>query len=218
MLLPALFGTAWHSPPRLFSQRPLAMSQTPPPRRRRFRRCRLPSSGSKTYRRARARLGARAERAFAEAAAGAPRVRADRERLLEDPEREGPHPADHAARRPVYNLWQDETHKRGPVAAHDARRIPQAAAGLGDRARPRRARRGRARELGLGRRARARDRLRALLVFLSRGGADAQVVREFDTRREGLREGRLHAARGEDPRRLADATPCWSPPTSAPAR
>ena len=48
-----------------------------------------------------------------------------------------------------------------PVAAHHARRVPQAAPGVGDGARPRRARRRRERELGLARRRVARARLRA---------------------------------------------------------
>ena len=38
-----------------------------------------------------------------------------------------------------YNFWQRRGAPARPVAAHDARRVPQAAAALGDRARPRRA-------------------------------------------------------------------------------
>ena len=41
------------------------------------------------------------------------------------------------------------------------------------------------------------------LVSLSRGGADASVVREFDLESEVVRQGRLRAARGEERRRLA---------------
>ena len=40
----------------------------------------------------------------------------------------------------VYNFWTDEAHPARPVAPHHAGRLPPAAARLGDRARPRRAR------------------------------------------------------------------------------
>ena len=43
---------------------------------------------------------------------------------------------------------------------------------------------------------------RLCLVSLSRGGADADVVREFDLVEEGLRQGRLQPARGQVQRRL----------------
>ena len=41
------------------------------------------------------------------------------------------------------------------------------------------------------------------LISLSRGGADASVVREFDMETEGLHQGRVHPARGQEPGCLA---------------
>ena len=87
-----------------------------------------------------------------------------------------------------------------PVAAHDARRVPQGRADVGDGARPRRARRSREGELGLARRRAACDpTYERCLVALSRGGADADVVREFDLTTKTFVEGRLQPARGQEP-------------------
>ena len=53
------------------------------------------------------------------------------------------------------------------------------------------------------------------LISLSRGGADASVVREFDlTTRTFVKDG-LHAARGQEPGRLARPTAFSWAPTSA---
>ena len=86
--------------------------------------------------------------------------------------------------------------------------------------RPRRAQQGRGRELGL-----ARRRLPAsppttrCLIALSRGGADADVTREFDLADEALGEGRLLPPRGQGRAAAGStATRSTSSPTSAPAR
>ena len=41
------------------------------------------------------------------------------------------------------------------------------------------------------------------LISLSRGGADADIKREFDLKTKAFVEGRLHPARGQEPGRLA---------------
>ena len=57
------------------------------------------------------------------------------------------------------------------------------------------------------------------IVQLSRGGADADVVREFDLEAKVVPEGRLLAARVEEQRRLAGRRPrSTSGPISARAR
>ena len=105
------------------------------------------------------------------------------------------------------------------LAPHDAGGVPQEGAGVGDGARPRQALRRREREVGL----KGVDCLypdyERCLVSLSRAGADAVVVREFDIADEGVREGRLRVARIEGRRGLARCRHAsTSRATSAPAR
>ena len=80
----------------------------------------------------------------------------------------------------LYNFWQDADNPRGLWRRTTLDEYRKAAAALGHAARRRCARPRRGRELGLGRRRGAAPAGRARLVKLSRGGADAVVVREFD--------------------------------------
>ena len=117
----------------------------------------------------------------------------------------GQHPLHRAgAARFVYNIWKDAEQSARPVAAHDARRVPQGRARVGRHPRPRRA----------GEKPRARtgswrgastlpgSHDRAMLG-LSRGGSDAAVLREFDVDDSAVRRGRLCPARGEGRRGMA---------------
>ena len=85
----------------------------------------------------------------------------------------------------VYNFWRDAANPRGLWRRTTLTEYRKAAAGMGGRHRSRRSGGGRQGELGLeGRRLPAAGAawraLRRCLVALSRGGADATVVREFD--------------------------------------
>ena len=119
-----------------------------------------------------------------------------------------------------YNFWRDEKNKRGLWRRTTLDEYRKARAEVGDRARPRRAGRGREGELGLARAPTASSpTYERCLVSLSRGGADAAVVREFDPKTKAFVEGRLHAARGQERRRLEGPRHASSSaPTSAPAR
>ncbi len=101
-----------------------------------------------------------------------------------------------------YNFWRDAKHKRGLMAAHHARGIPQARAQVGNRPRPRRAGRAGKGKLGLARGQFPAARRRALpgLAVARRGRRRGRPrVRPED---EGVRQGRLHAARGQERCRL----------------
>jgi prolyl oligopeptidase len=108
----------------------------------------------------------------------------------------------------LYNLWRDAAQPARPVAAHHAGRVPQGPAGLGNGDRPRRPGPQPRGKLGLGRRHLPGPDYRRCLVSLSRGGADAKVVREFDTVGQALRRRRLRlpeaktASTGSTPTRL----------------
>ncbi len=108
------------------------------------------------------------------------RLRRAREAHPRHPRLGRPHPVRREARALVLQLLARREEPPRALAAHDARRVPQGAPGLGDGDRPRRARRGREGELGLARGRLPEAGVQALPRPLSRGGADADVVREFD--------------------------------------
>ena len=129
------------------------------------------------------------------------------------PHARAPHPRDprfrrsdpgHPEDRPV--LLQLLARRQEParaLAAHHARRVPQGQAQLGDRARPRRAGQGGERELGLARRPGAQARVQAgprLALARRRRRERGPRIRPGH---EGVHQGRIHAARGQEPGRLA---------------
>jgi prolyl oligopeptidase len=82
-----------------------------------------------------------------------------------------------------YNFWQDAAEPARPVAAHHAGRVPQGRAGVGDRARPRCAGQGEGENWvwhGADCLKPSPNTAERCLIALSRGGADADVTREFD--------------------------------------
>jgi prolyl oligopeptidase len=82
----------------------------------------------------------------------------------------------------LYNLWRDAEHPRGLWRRTTLAEYRKAAAGLGNGDRPRRPGQGRERENWVwGGATCLGPAYRRCLVQLSRGGADATVVREFDT-------------------------------------
>ena len=88
-----------------------------------------------------------------------------------------------------YNFWQDEENPRGLWRRTTLEGVPQARARLGGGARLRRARPRRRGALGVRGRPGARPGYVRALVRLSRGGADAVVVREFDLAAKRFVEG-----------------------------
>jgi prolyl oligopeptidase len=113
-------------------------------------------------------------------AAGRTRARSARQAILEVLDSRDRIPAVHAPRPLALQPVAGRRQPARPVAAHHAGRIPQGRSPPGRRCSTstRWARRGR--KLGLGRRAMPGADYRRCLVMLSRGGADAKVVREFD--------------------------------------
>ena len=120
----------------------------------------------------------------------------------------------------LYNFWQDEEQPARRLAPHDARRVPQEGARVGDGARrrasspPTRTRSGcsRARTASIPTTTRC-------LVSLSRGGADAVEIREFDMAKKAFVKDGFRAA-GVEGRASTGATPTRSTSraTSVPAR
>jgi prolyl oligopeptidase len=157
-------------------------SSTPP---------KTPTSGWKTCRaNARPGLGARAQRRDRAALRPSPASSRARSASARCSTRASRSPTCSAAATWLYNLWRDAANPRGLWRRTTLAEYRKPAAGLGDRARPRRA----------GPRPRARTgsgpappawgpEYRRCLVQLSRGGADATVVREFDTRDKRFVEG-----------------------------
>ena len=104
----------------------------------------------------------------------------------------------------LYNFWQDAANPRGVLRRTTLDGVPQDGPGVGDGARPRQALRRGEREVGLQGRAPASiPNYERCLVSLSRGGADAVEVREFDLEAKRVREGRLPRSRIQGRRRLA---------------
>ena len=130
-----------------------------------------------------------------------------------------PDPVHRQARATVlYNFWRDAAHPRGLWRRTTLDEYRKAEPAWEVAARPRRAGRGRGRELGLARRDGAcGPSTERCLSALSRGGADAVVVREFDLADKRLR--RRTASRCPRRRaRSAGSTPTasTSAPTSGP--
>ena len=114
-----------------------------------------------------------------------------------------PHPRRRAARRLRLQLLAGRRAPARPVAPHHAGRIPQGAARLGHRARPRRPGPRRRRELGLGRRGRAWARTTGAACCACRAAAPTRwwcASSTSPTRR--FVAGGFDAARGEDRDRL----------------
>ena len=152
--------------------------------------------------------------------ASTPRVQAARSRHPRHPRFRRQDPRRREDRRLLLQLLEGQGPRARPVAPHDAGGIPQAAAAVGNGHRPRRAeRKAEGEELGLARRRLPQARLQRCLVALSRGGADADVTREFDLTHQAVGQGRLLPPRGQG-RAAAGSTrtPSTSSPTSAPAR
>ena len=151
--------------------------------------------------------------------AGSERFRALEGRIREILDSDAAHPDDPEGRPLLLQLLARREEPAGPLAAHHAGGIPQGQARLGGRARPRRAGQAGARELGLARGPGAAARVPARLgVAVARRGrrGDRPRVRPGE---EGVRQGRLFPARGQEPGLLAQRrTACSSAPTSARAR
>ena len=103
-------------------------------------------------RRETARLGARAERQGRGRARQHRRVQAAGGRHPRDPRLRRQDPRRREDRRLLLQLLEGQAARARPVAAHDAGRVPQAEAAVGNGDRPRRAEQGRGREVGLARR------------------------------------------------------------------
>jgi hypothetical protein len=98
----------------------------------------------------------------------------------------------------VYNFWQDAAQPARPVAAHHAGRLPPAAAGLGNGAGPRRPGPQRGENWVWGGALCLGPTTARCLLSLSRGGADAVVVREFDTVDKRFVDGGFSVPEGQD--------------------
>ena len=115
-------------------------------------------------------------------------------RLL-DPRFRGEDPRGREDRRVLLQLLEGRAARARPVAAHHARRIPQAAAAVGNRDRPRRARRGRGRELGLARRRLPQAGVRALPGRAVARRRRCRCHPRVRPDHEAMGQGRLPAAR-----------------------
>ena len=99
----------------------------------------------------------------------------------------------------LYNFWHDADQPARPVAAHHAGRIPQGRSRPGRRCSTSTRWAAPKARTGSGPAPPAWARTTgAAWCQLSRGGADATVVREFDTVAKALRRRRLRAARGQE--------------------
>ena len=119
----------------------------------------------------------------------------------------------------LYNFWQDAAHERGLWRRTTLDVLPLRRPRVGDAARPRRARRPPRARTGCGTApACLRPDLDRCLVALSRGGADADVTREFDLTTLTWVEGGFVRPEAKGDVAGSTATGCWSAPTSATAR